>query len=125
MAWTKKDREILPRHSCGVDWGTDRDVMIRKGGVCVCKTKGHTGWSGVGCSSYYGPKWMLATSESYNGHKDLNRGYGDPGEGRVTNAMWIEWLPKIAEAMGLRVEDMPQKLPRGGTLVWVNAKEGA
>ncbi|MFA4971489.1 MAG: hypothetical protein WC683_02670 [bacterium] len=117
MPWVKRaSRETLSRHSLGTDYGTERDVVLRRGKVCVCKTRGHVGWSGVGCQSYYGPCWMLGSKDSRE-QDHLSR-YGDAGEGRIGHEKWKSWLPKIAEAFGLPVEQLPQKLPRGGTLIW-------
>jgi hypothetical protein len=110
--WTKHERETQPRYAGGVDWGSERDVLLRKGPVCVVKSRGSTGWTQVGCSGYHPPSWYLQTGPRYAGHEYLR------SEGRVTNQMWTSWLPKIAAAMGLPVEAMPPKMPRGCTLVW-------
>ena len=114
--WIKTEREVLPQREAGVDYSTKRDVLIRRGTVCVCKTRGHTGWCGIGCTEYMSPQWFLRVGPEHDRKSDLNDGYG--GGSRVTNEQWASWLPKIAKAMGLRVDQMPQKLPRGGTLVW-------
>jgi len=119
--WIKRERETLSRYAGGVDYGTERDVVLRKGDVFVSKTRGHTAWSGVGSQAYYSPSWRChRENEPYRSVCRL-AGYIKEGEGRITNERWLSWLPKIALKMGLRVEDLPQRLPRGGTLVWEEA----
>lgn len=118
MAWKRIERETLPQVADGADWGTPRDVMMRKGEVMVLKTRGHTGWFSRGCTAYYSPQWTLRVKPGYDFSTDLNSGYRVDGTGRMTQEMWLSCLPRIAKAMGLKVAQMPQRQPRGGTLVW-------
>lgn len=122
MAWTKIARVVLPQTVRGIDYGTPRDVMIQKGNVMVVKTRGHTGWICQGKTGYYSPQWSLLTggNNQYGEPEshDLNNGYGTSGH-RCTTTDWLTWLHLIAKVMGIKPEQLPQKLPRGGTLVWV------
>jgi len=120
VPWKRQPRMTLPRKECGVDYGTARDVVLKKGDVMVVKTRGCMSWSGIGCKrSWASPQWTLIVGSGPRGREtlDLNDGYAEGGN-KVTAEMWRGYLPKIAKAMGLIVERMPQKPPRGCTMVW-------
>lgn len=114
--WKRVERETLPRHSSGVDWGTECDVVLRCGEVRVSKTRGHTAWTSCGQTGYYSPSWYIGTGDTLWDCEALTGPLGCP---RVSTNIWRSWLGRIAEALGLTVGQMPDKPPRGCTLVWV------
>lgn len=49
----------LPRVIGGVDWGARFQVVYRNGSWLLVKVPGHTAWSGIGRTRYYGTSYMV------------------------------------------------------------------
>ncbi len=111
IAWTKGPREMLPRHEFGVDWSSERKLLLdAKLYGRVFLVPGSTGWVCQGRTGYH------------EAHLDVQ--YRDGGgvrrEDRLLNGgrFSIERLNQesirkiIAKRLGLSASDLPELHPR-------------
>ena len=112
MTWQKiKPAEKRPQLEAGCDYSRERTVLYRRGKLHVDRRPGFTGWTSLGQTGYYPPEIQLNEDG-----KMVN--VDGVAEGKITPDKLQTIRFAVADYFKLKVADIPDKLPRGYTLVW-------
>lgn len=60
----------------GIDWGGLPKVIYTQGNYEIWRIKGHTGWSGIGMTSYYPTEYRIAKREGERVHLSQGHAFG-------------------------------------------------
>ena len=108
MTWSKTEEQIvLPRYERGMDHGTERYVLARRGNHEIVFDPGCKYFGGIETRSYA----PACVELGFVGRRD-ERGVSRFSQARVAAA-----APQIAKWLGVEVSELPP-LARRATFVW-------